>query len=411
LKSLFSPNVSRILDETIEEIRPIARSAAMTPSRVSRQMSLLPVETDEKRSELRRLSSRFRRTDLAREMTGWGLSSDLDFLIFLGALACDAGGITLTWPPFLAAAIVDPVQRLLAITRVKSFSKCLYGWQCSIRQEALEQLFGYDEATRAGSEFFEVRPPEISLDQIAVEPLVTQQLSRLVERLSAVPKVLEEWGMRAAHRSASGGGALFYGPPGTGKTIAAEAVAFELGLDLFIVDGSKVQSMWVGQTERNLSAAFEAANAAKVLVFIDEADGLVAMRTSVTRSTDAFRNNIIETILLLVERRTGPTIVASNFADALDPALRRRLSTRIEFERPSEAIRKRLWEIHIPLTVPVEEEIALDTLAALPLTGGEISQAVMMAACHAAAEGRGLRTRDLTDAAAPWVVPVRTVGF
>lgn len=408
----LSSKVSRLLTEAIDEVRGAPRLEARRARWLSgnpNQMALLPGELEDRRHRFTRLVQRFERTTLGRQIREWGAESRIDAMIFLAAIACECGSIDLNWSSFFVTYLDDPVQRLVGMSRVRFFSDQVYGWRCALKDEVLVQILGEKSQEKSG--FFVIREPQVRLDVVVTEPKVRNQLERLRERLTASSSILEAWGLAKVHRSSTGGGALFYGPPGTGKTLAAEAMAASLGLDFFILEGSGIQSMWVGETEKNLKAAFEAAAKRHVLLFIDEADGLLGHRTAVTRSTDAFRNNIIETLLLLIERRVGPTILASNFEDALDPALRRRLSTHIEFPRPTRDIRGRLWELHIPVELPLAQELDLDQLADMPLTGAEISQAVLMAASHAAAEGRAVQMSDLIDAALPWVPKRRNVGF
>ena len=63
--------------------------------------------------------------------------------------------------------------------------------------------------------------------------------------------------------------ALFSGPSGTGKTIAAEAIANELGLDLYRVDLGHLVSKYIGETEKNLDRIFDAAGNARAILFLD----------------------------------------------------------------------------------------------------------------------------------------------
>lgn len=408
----LSLKVSRLLTEAIDEVRRVPRLDARRARRLSAnpdQMALLPDELEDTRHRFSLLVQRFERTTVGRQIRDWGAESKIDAMIFLAAIACECGGLDLNWPTFFATYLDDPVQRLVGMNRVRFFSGQLYGWKCALKDEVLAQILGDEPDEKAQS--FVIRKPQVDLDSVVIEPDVRNQLVRLRERLTASSTVLEAWGLARVHRSSIGGGALFYGPPGTGKTLAAEAIAASLGLDFFVLDGAGIQSKWVGETEKNLKAVFQAADKRRVLLFIDEADGLLGHRTTVTRSTDAFRNNIIETLLLFIERRVGPTILASNFEDALDAALRRRLSTHIEFPRPTRDIRGRLWAVHIPAELPLAQELDFDQLAEMPLTGAEISQAVLMAASHAAAEGRAVAMSDLVEAALPWVPKKRHLGF
>ena len=82
--------------------------------------------------------------------------------------------------------------------------------------------------------------------------------------------------------SARGGlKALFSGDSGTGKTLAAEVVAKELGLPLLKIDLARVVSKWVGETEKNLEAAFREAVAFALLgkLFLENRPGNVVTVT------------------------------------------------------------------------------------------------------------------------------------
>lgn len=52
-------------------------------------------------------------------------------------------------------------------------------------------------------------------------------------------------------------GILLYGPPGTGKTLIARAVANETGAFFFLIDGPEIMSKMTGESESNLTKAFE----------------------------------------------------------------------------------------------------------------------------------------------------------
>ena len=54
--------------------------------------------------------------------------------------------------------------------------------------------------------------------------------------------------------------ALFAGDSGTGKTMAAEVIAGDLGLDLYVVDLATVVDKYIGETEKNLDRIFAEAS-------------------------------------------------------------------------------------------------------------------------------------------------------
>ena len=70
----------------------------------------------------------------------------------------------------------------------------------------------------------------------------------------------------------------------------ARLVARELGLDLYQVDLSKVVSKFIGETEKHLSALFEAVESGHAILLFDEADSLFAKRTEVKGSIDRYAN-------------------------------------------------------------------------------------------------------------------------
>lgn len=83
-----------------------------------------------------------------------------------------------------------------------------------------------------------------------------------------------------AYGKKAGGGILMYGPPGCGKTFLAKATAGEVDAGFLSIGIHDVLDMWIGKSERNLHAIFEAARANKPCVlFFDEVDALGRARS------------------------------------------------------------------------------------------------------------------------------------
>ena len=62
---------------------------------------------------------------------------------------------------------------------------------------------------------------------------------------------------------------MFAGPAGTGKTIAAEALAHELGLPVQLLEISALFSRWVGDFEEHVDKVFAAAQASGALLVVE----------------------------------------------------------------------------------------------------------------------------------------------
>jgi len=238
-----------------------------------------------------------------------------------------------------------------------------------------------------------------SWDDLIVPDDISDALHELCARVRHRRTVLEDWGMRGVAATAQGTTALFQGAPGTGKTMAAEVIANALGYELWRVDLSKVVSKWIGETEKNLAAVFDAAEDGEIVLLFDEADSLFGKRTEVKSSHD--RNANLETNYLLqrLDSFTGIAILTTNFGTAIDPAFLRRVSVHVQFPLPDELERERLWRAVLPRTLPFAGEPDLAELARrYPLTGGYIRNAVLRAAYVAAGRGTPLSTTDLERA-------------
>ncbi|MBL8785972.1 MAG: ATP-binding protein [Deltaproteobacteria bacterium] len=225
-------------------------------------------------------------------------------------------------------------------------------------------------------------------DDLIARPEVKAQLDELVARHRNRRVVMEGWGLARRFGEAVGISALFEGPPGTGKTMAASVVARELGLDLFQVDLSKVMSKWVGETEKHLATLFDEAERAHALILFDEADSLFAKRTEVKDSHDRSANLKVNYLLQRIEHFSGIAVLTTNLPENFDEALARRVSVRVHFPKPDEALRRTLWASMLDTLPGARSEADLEQLAhTFELSGGLIRNAVLRAAYMAAARG------------------------
>ena len=68
---------------------------------------------------------------------------------------------------------------------------------------------------------------------------------------------------------------LFYGPPGTGKSALERHIADRLDQEIICWRYSDLQSMYVGQGEKNIREAFEEAENEEAVLVVDEADSML----------------------------------------------------------------------------------------------------------------------------------------
>ena len=128
---------------------------------------------------------------------------------------------------------------------------------------------------------------------------------------------------------------LFYGPPGNGKTHAAKILARSSGLDYDIIAGSAFDQFTEEEALKELDRIFAWARKGQKgrLVFIDEADSLLAIR-----SPDNPRGTkMVNMFLSHLPEAQDPDIMfvfATNHPERLDPAIRSRISNSLEFDYP-----------------------------------------------------------------------------
>ena len=233
--------------------------------------------------------------------------------------------------------------------------------------------------------------------------LPREQMTSIVELIARVHErhtVYERWGLGNKLGKGRGVLALFSGPPGTGKTMAAGLVAAELGVALYQVDLSKIVSKWIGETEKNLAAVFDAAEAGNAILLFDEADALFAKRTEIKSSNDRHANQEVNYLLQRMESFSGIVILTTNFAASIDEAFRRRLSMHLQFPMPETDEREKLWAAMIPVDLPTDGDLGFARLAErFVMSGGYVRNAVLRAAFLAAAEGSPVTRAHLEYAA------------
>jgi len=239
--------------------------------------------------------------------------------------------------------------------------------------------------------------PDVPWSRVVLPPQTRDRLEDLIRRVRRRVGVQLRWQMARGARGRSVIG-LMYGESGTGKTLAAEAIATRLRLPMLSVDLSLVVSKYIGETEKNLSELFAAAEGYAALLFFDEADALFGRRTNVQDAHDRYANIEVNYLLQRLESFEGCALLATNLMQGVDDAFLRRFDQVVHFPRPGVAERIAIWRAHLPAT-HLASEISIELLAArFELTGGEIRNAALSAA-FMAADGGTVVTDGKIDAA------------
>jgi transitional endoplasmic reticulum ATPase len=171
---------------------------------------------------------------------------------------------------------------------------------------------------------------------------------------------------------------LLYGLPGTGKTAYAKALALSLRKPLMERRASDLLSAFVGETEVQIAAAFEHAAKEEAVLFLDEADSLLASKESASKNWEVTQVN---ELLVQLNDFPGVVILATNWLAHLDTALLRRMDAKVEFlplypEQSDALLRYLTLELGIPASsdgpsITSEHRARLHRLH--PLTPGDFA--------------------------------------
>lgn len=238
-------------------------------------------------------------------------------------------------------------------------------------------------------ELVEAFTPRRTFNDVILPASTRRALDHALTQIQKHDLIFGQWGLGERHATGRGLAFNFAGPPGTGKTICAEAIAHALGKKLMVVRYSEVESLWAGETGKNVSAMFRSAAEQDAVLFFDEADAIASRRfSSVTQGFQREANTVVNVLLKELEDFDGVVIFATNLAANFDPAFERRIRTHILFAMPGPAERSQIWKVQLHARkTPLADDVDFDTLAEkYAVAGGEIKNAVLKAAQMASGE-------------------------
>lgn len=190
--------------------------------------------------------------------------------------------------------------------------------------DELDAVFRKKEAGTAQNEPEDksqfMQKPEINFSDVGGMQEVKKEIELKIIKPLEHAELYKQYGKKI------GGGILLYGPPGCGKTYLARATAGQIDAKFINVGLSDILDMWIGGSEKNLSALFDLARAnTPCVLFIDEIDALGAKRSDLRQSAG---KNVINQFLSELDgvdkNNDGVLIIgATNCPWHLDSAFRR----------------------------------------------------------------------------------------
>jgi len=228
-------------------------------------------------------------------------------------------------------------------------------------------------------ELFELIEPKKSLDDVVLNEKTKNTLDLLLQQVDKkVVDRLKKWGIKDKKKSIDAR-IIFYGVAGTGKTITALALAKSLKRQILSFDCSKILSMYVGESEKNVRKIFDeykelcTKTKSQPILLLNEADQFLSNRVSGQISgSDKMHNQMQNIFLEQIENFDGILIATTNLLDNIDKAFSRRFNYKIEFLKPELEQRKILWEKLLPKDLPLSDDFDIEKLSIAKLTGGQI---------------------------------------
>ncbi|TXF89322.1 ATP-binding protein [Neolewinella aurantiaca] len=164
--------------------------------------------------------------------------------------------------------------------------------------------------------------------KMVLPPKVAEKLGRIVKEYSGRER-LAHFGLQPRKR------VLLYGPSGCGKSMAAEKIAWELGLPFYKVRFDSIISSYLGESAANLHSLLESTRNYPCVLLLDEFD-IIGKQRDLSANDVGEIHRIVNVLLGLLEEYNGEGILiaTTNLEDSLDKALFRRFDDLIEMPKP-----------------------------------------------------------------------------
>jgi len=252
---------------------------------------------------------------------------------------------------------------------------------------------------------FELVESDTTLEDVVLNESTKKTLNNLMKQLDKeVINRLVKWGIKEK-KNGIDARIIFYGVAGTGKTLTAHSLAKSLKRQVLSFDCSKILSMYVGESEKNVRKIFdnfyELSEKTKTepILLLNEADQFLGARSSgAITGADQMHNQMQNIFLEQIENFKGILIATTNLLENIDKAFSRRFNYKIEFKKPNESQRIELWKKMLPKDAQYEKDFDIKKLASFNITGGQINLIVKNTAYKVAVKEEPIfYTKDFID--------------
>jgi len=251
--------------------------------------------------------------------------------------------------------------------------------------------------------------PKTSLDELILSSAIRKRLESIIRFEKARAVLLGQWGFQQEQLGTT---CFFWGSHGTGKSAATEAIGYELGRPLKVINCAQLVSRENSdKTSSNICLVFKDARLMDAVLVLEDFQ-IIASEDASSRagmtSVSAWSDVAIGLILHELERFPGICILIANLTQGsmihrLSPELLRRLKFVVEFKMPDQVVRSQMWKKMIPSKAPVAPDINFEKLGRqFEFASGTINAAIIRAAAEAALrpkEAHRITMKDLINAA------------
>jgi hypothetical protein len=233
----------------------------------------------------------------------------------------------------------------------------------------------------------DVREPRFRLHDLVLPAPLKSNVNRLIKVLRGVDRARVFRDIPALRNTCIN----LFGPPGTGKSACVEAIAQALGRDLLVVDYAQLESKYVGETPKNIVAAFDTARERRALLLFDEADSFLSSRLTELRQATDYSVNLTRSVMLkALDDYDGVVFFSTNLIGNYDRAFLRRILFFLEFRLPECEEMNRIFQLKMPPGICVVDKVDFSqTPLAQGLSGADVEKIAIQCVMLAAAESSG----------------------